>query len=184
MDAWGGLFFFPELSENSWIFSLDLDFQLKLIFLAIGLIQMLNLDNMDLKHHYVTFCFKVTACHVNGTGSCNRVNGVSVSATPPPLSLVSAPCNICGRAGSQRNLQVYLKIHIFNILRCYDVMSFVCSWHLHYIWQTVTDLWCVLKTVKTVWWWDFSWIIISYVDKTMNGSLHFTVMQPLKPGKH
>ena len=42
----------------------------------------------------------ITAFHFDGKVSCNRVNGISVSATPPP-SLVSALRHFSERAGSQ-----------------------------------------------------------------------------------
>ena len=51
-----------------------------------------------LKQHYVTFFLLQNHC--DGTVSCDWLNGVSVSATPP-LSLVSTLCNFSGRGGSQ-----------------------------------------------------------------------------------
>ena len=52
------------------------------------------------------------------------------------LSLVSALCNCSEREGSQCFVHVYTNIQVF---------KYVCSQHLHHIWQTVTDLQFVFK---------------------------------------
>ena len=49
--------------------------------------------------------------------SCIRVNGVSVSATPPP-----SLCDFSERVESQRY------IYVFNTSLCYDVMSLFVFW--------------------------------------------------------
>ena len=74
--------------------------------------------------------------HFDGTVSCKRVNGVSVS--------IAWLCttNFSERVGSQRYIQV------FNTWHCYDVLSFVCTWHLHYILHIDTDLGFVIMTER------------------------------------
>lgn len=64
--------------------------------------------------------------------SCNRVNGVSVSATSPPLILVSALCNFKVSVGSQRYIRVYFNIQVSTLLWC-NVFSFS-------FWQIVANL--------------------------------------------
>ena len=71
--------------------------------------------------------------------SCNRVNGASVPIT--------CFCTSVRGVGSQRYIQVNYNKHVLNITHFHDVMCFVCSCHLHCIWQTVTDLGSVFTTV-------------------------------------
>ena len=87
------------------------------------------------------FYLKITASKsFDGKISCNRENGVAVSATPPH-SLVSALCNFSERVGSQRYIHVY-----FNA----QVLFIVTLIHLYYIVQIVTDLRFVFTTVVTL----------------------------------
>ena len=70
-----------------------------------------------------------------------------LSRSAPP-SLLSALCNFSERVGSQRYVHSYLNTQVFNTWHCYDVMSFVYSQRLRYIWQTVPDLGFVFVALR------------------------------------
>ena len=59
--------------------------------------------------------------------------GGCLCLSQPALSLVSTLCHFSERVGSQGYIHVDFNIQAFIMQHCYDVMSFVCSKHLHHV---------------------------------------------------